>query len=81
MLTSIANDGRRDGFALPLLCQIVANVSVPVIASGGGGSSQHCADALRMGAAAVLLAGALHDQTLNIPTLKYELRQQGWDLR
>ena len=41
LLTSMNNDGTKDGFALDITKQISEAVNVPVIASGGAGSMEH----------------------------------------
>ena len=41
LLTSMNNDGTKDGFAIDITKQISEAVNVPVIASGGAGTMQH----------------------------------------
>jgi cyclase len=46
-------------------------VSVPVVASGGGGESIHVVEVLSAGGAdAALMAGALHDGTTTVSEIK-----------
>ena len=62
LLTSIDRDGSRQGYDLELTRQVAARVSVPVVASGGGGSAEDVHEVLTSGrASAALLAGILHD--------------------
>jgi imidazole glycerol phosphate synthase glutamine amidotransferase subunit len=61
LLTSWDRDGTRDGCDLELLRAMRRAVTVPVIASGGVGESQHVADAIAAGADAVLAASIFHD--------------------
>src|SRR5215218_6169652 len=46
LLTSIDRDGARTGYDLELTRAVAAAVPVPVIASGGAGTSQHVRDAI-----------------------------------
>jgi cyclase len=47
LLTSMNHDGTKKGFALDITKQLAENLSVPVIASGGGGTMQHFADVFK----------------------------------
>ena len=46
LVTSMDRDGTKSGYDLPLLRAICDEVSVPIIASGGGGSAEDMAAAL-----------------------------------
>jgi imidazole glycerol-phosphate synthase subunit HisF len=82
LITSIDQDGRRDGYDLELTARIVEAVGVPVIASGGAGTAEHVRDAfLLAGADAALLAGILHDGTTTIGELKERLATAGIPVR
>src|SRR5688572_4720216 len=79
LLTSMDADGTLAGYDLELTCTIAEAVSVPVIASGGAGTSSHFAEVLREGKADAALAASLfHDGKLGIPKLKQDL--QGWGI-
>ena len=66
-------------FTLPI---IAANVSVPVIASGGAGTKEHFYDALTVGGADAALAASLfHYKELEIRELKRYLRERGLPMR
>jgi len=79
LLTSIDRDGVRGGYDLELTRAVADAVTVPVIASGGAGSPEHLRDGFtRGGAAAVLLAGILHDGLTTVGALKEALA--GWDI-
>jgi len=79
LLTSIDRDGVRGGYDLELTRAVSDAVSVPVIASGGAGSPEHLRDGFTEGgAAAVLLAGILHDGLTTVGALKQALA--GWDI-
>jgi cyclase len=58
LLTSIDRDGTRAGYDLELVARVSAAVSVPVIAAGGAGSTDHLRQVLSAGAAAAA-AGSL----------------------
>ncbi len=82
LLTSIDHDGGRSGYDLELLSRVSRAVSVPVVASGGAGSSRDVADAfVRGGADAALLAGVLHDGTTDVLSVKSALRAAGIEVR
>jgi imidazole glycerol phosphate synthase glutamine amidotransferase subunit len=82
LLTSRDRDGTRTGYDTDLLREAVAAApQVPVIASGGAASPGQIMDGLVAGADAALLAGALHDGSLSIGTIKQYLRQNGVEVR
>lgn len=82
LLTSMDCDGTKAGYDNQLNQLIAANVSIPVIASGGAGTKQHFADALTVGSAdAVLAASLFHYKELEIKELKKYLREQGIAVR
>jgi cyclase len=77
LLTSMQNDGTRNGFAVELTREVAETVSVPVIASGGAGKIEHFTEIFREGKAdAALAASIFHFQEIQIPILKNELREQ-----
>ncbi len=80
LLTSIDADGTRTGYDLELTAAVAEAVSVPVIASGGGGEAAHVAEVLEV-AQAALLASILHEQPARLATLRAELRGLGVALR
>ncbi len=59
LLTSMDRDGTRDGFHIPLTRAVSDAVSVPVVASGGAGSFDHLAEAVRDGGASAVLAASI----------------------
>jgi len=82
LITSIDQDGQRNGYDLALTAAIAEAVTVPVIASGGAGSAAHVRDAfLLAGASAALLAGVLHDGTTTVRALKAALAADGIAVR
>ena len=80
LLTSIARDGSRSGFDLTLTRQVRDAVDVPVIASGGAGSAEHVADALRVTDAA-MVASIVHENPAGLPGLRREIEALGIVLR
>ena len=82
LVTSIDQDGRRNGYDLELTARIVEAVSVPVIASGGAGSAEHMRDVfLLAGADAALAAGIFHDGTTTVREVKRVLADAGIAVR
>jgi len=74
LITSIDQDGQRNGYDLELTGRIAESVSVPVIASGGAGSPDHVISAFRQaGADAALVAGMFHDGTYTVSQVKQHL--------
>ena len=80
LLTSMNADGTRAGYDLELTADVAQAVSIPVIASGGGGGASHVAEVLEV-AQAALLASILHEQPERLATLRAELRGLGVPLR
>ncbi|MFL5928258.1 MAG: imidazole glycerol phosphate synthase subunit HisF [Gaiellaceae bacterium] len=80
LLTSIDADGTREGYDLALTSSVAANVSLPVIASGGAGNAAHVAAALGV-AQAALLASILHEDPQRLSTLRDEVRELGVPVR
>lgn len=82
LLTSMNNDGTKNGFANEITKLISENVNVPVIASGGAGNMQHFSDAFTKGKAdAALAASVFHYNEINIKDLKQELRNKNIEVR
>jgi len=86
LLTSMDRDGTRSGYDLEMLRSVADAVSVPVIASGGGGSAEDLAHALDDGpqgghCQAALAASIFHFKETTIPEVKRELIARGLPLR
>ena len=82
LLTSMNNDGTRNGFALDILGRVSEAVSIPVIASGGAGSKEHFREVFeRTGVSAALAASIFHFGEITIPELKHYLRTQNISIR
>lgn len=82
LLTSMNNDGTKQGFALDITKTLSETLPVPVIASGGGGTMQHFTDVFQTAHAdAALAASIFHFKEIAIPDLKEYLAQQGITMR
>ena len=82
LLTSMNHDGTKQGFALDITRQLSSSLSVPVIASGGGGKMEHFVDVFENGKAdAALAASIFHFKEIAIPELKGYLRDKGISVR
>ncbi|MGK5092427.1 imidazole glycerol phosphate synthase subunit HisF [Deltaproteobacteria bacterium TL4] len=76
LLTSMDTDGHQDGFDLEITSKISNALSIPVIASGGGGTLDHFAKALTLGKAdAVLAASVFHYGKYTVEQVKQYLHQ------
>jgi cyclase len=82
LLTSMNHDGTKQGFALDITGTLAAELSVPVIASGGGGGMQDFLDVFTTAKAdAALAASIFHFKEIAIPDLKHWLREKGVEVR
>jgi cyclase len=82
LLTSMAHDGTKEGFAIDLTRTVSEMVSVPVIASGGAGTREHFLEVFNQGAAdAALAASVFHFGEIPIPQLKQYLSEHGIPIR
>ena len=81
LLNAMDADGTQDGFDLELIRLVRAEVSIPVIASGGAGAVEHFPPAVDAGADAVLAATVFHFGTLRIGEVKAALTAAGHPVR
>ncbi len=81
LLNSMDADGTKDGYDLPLLRAVRAEVRVPVIASGGAGRLEHFVPAVEAGADAVLAASVFHFGDLTIGEVKRAVGDAGFPVR
>lgn len=82
LITSIDQDGRRNGYDLDLTASVARAVEVPVIASGGAGQASHLRDAFLLGGAdAALAAGIFHDGTTTVAEVKRVLAASNISVR
>ncbi len=82
LLTSMDADGTKEGYDVALTKAVAGAVTIPVIASGGAGTSEHFFEALTTGGADAALAASLfHFGELPIGTVKQELALKGVRVR
>ncbi len=82
LLTSMDRDGTKSGFDNELLARISEVAPVPLIASGGAGTIEHCIDAITDGKAdAVLAASIFHFREIEIADLKQVMHEAGIPVR
>lgn len=78
LLTSMDQDGMKNGFDLGVTRAISEAITLPVIASGGVGNLQHLADGILHGKAdAVLAASIFHFAEFTVPEAKAFMAEQG----
>jgi cyclase len=82
LLTSMDTDGVQTGFDCDLTRAISRATSIPIIASGGAGSTDHFLRVLTEGEAdAALAASIFHYGTYTVEQLKEELDRRGIPVR
>lgn len=82
LLTSFDRDGTKDGYDLELTRSVAEAVGIPVIASGGAGSPEHCADAVQQGKAdAALVASIVHYGEWTVADIKDVMERRGIPVR
>lgn len=82
LLTSMNNDGTKNGFAIDITRSVSEAVNIPVIASGGAGSMQHFAEVFQQTkASAALGATVFHFGEIPVPALKQFLKAQDIPVR
>ncbi|MCE5177820.1 MAG: imidazole glycerol phosphate synthase subunit HisF [Porphyromonadaceae bacterium] len=82
LLTSMNNDGTKNGFAIDITRSVSEAVNIPVIASGGAGTMQHFAEVFQQTkASAALGATVFHFGEIPVPELKQFLKAQDIPVR
>ena len=82
LLTSINSDGTMSGYDIELTRQVCAEVSIPVIASGGAGNYEHMFEALDRGKASAVAAASIFHFTHQTPIeAKKYLNKKGIHVR
>lgn len=82
MLTSMDADGTLAGFDIPMTKAVTDLVSIPVIASGGAGSPEHCYEAVTDGGAqAALVSSIVHYGQYTVGQIKEYMRGRGVAVR
>jgi imidazole glycerol-phosphate synthase subunit HisF len=82
LLTSVDCEGTRRGFDVALLKAVTDAVSVPVIASGGMGNTNHLIEVVKQGKAnAVAMADILHYRRISLSDIREEANKAGIKVR
>lgn len=81
LVTSMDTDGVKEGYDLELIKNIVENVEIPVVASGGAGNVRDFYDVFQVGADAALAASIFHYGTYTAKQLKEELKEMEINVR
>jgi len=81
LLTSWDRDGSGIGYDTALLRAARAVTTAPIIASGGGASSDHFVNAFEAGADAVLAASIFHFNETTVCAVKQALDERGQEVR
>ena len=82
LLTSIDSDGTKNGYDILLIEQIVNNVGIPVIASGGCGKPEHMIDVFKnTNVSAALAASIFHYETHSVNRVKQLIKENGIEVR
>ncbi len=82
LLTSMNHDGEKCGFANDITALLTRTLTIPVIASGGAGSSSHFEEVFSLGRAdAALAASVFHFGEISVGNLKEYLYENGISVR
>ena len=82
LLTSMDQDGSKNGFAIELTRAVSERLHIPVIASGGAGQKEHFTEVFREGKAdAALAASIFHFGEIPVPELKAFLQKENIAVR
>ena len=82
LLTSMNNDGTKDGFAIEICDLISKSTNIPVIASGGAGNANHFSEVFtKTDVSAALAASIFHFSEVAIPDLKQDLKSKNISIR
>jgi imidazole glycerol-phosphate synthase subunit HisF len=82
VVNSIDADGTKEGYEIHLTRQIAEAVTIPVVASGGGGKPEHLFEVLTEGKAdAALVASMLHYDEYSVREIKEYLASRGIKVR
>jgi cyclase len=82
MITSIDNDGRGVGYDVDLVSNVTQAVNIPVIASGGAGSSNDIVNVCKLsGCDAIAVSSIIHYNTSTINTIKNNMLNNNLKVR
>jgi len=82
LLTSMRNDGTKEGFSIEITELVSSNLNIPVIASGGAGMKEHFKEVFTATeCSAALAASIFHYGEIDIRELKEYLKNEGIEIR
>ncbi len=82
LLTSMNNDGTKNGFSIDITKAVSEAINIPVIASGGAGQKEHFKEVFQQTKATGGLAASIfHYNEIPIPVLKQYLRTNKINIR
>jgi cyclase len=82
LLTSMKNDGTKEGFSLEITELISRIINIPVIASGGAGTKEHFREVFRnTKCSAALAASIFHYGEIDIREIKEYLKNENIEVR
>jgi cyclase len=82
LLTSMNNDGTKEGFAIEITGEVSRSVNIPVIASGGAGTRHHFKQVFcYTDCSAALAASIFHFGEIDIRDLKQYLKNENVSVR
>ena len=82
LLTSMNNDGTKQGFAIDITNAVSSVINIPVIASGGAGTKEHFVEVFEnTKATGALAASIFHFGEIPIPVLKQYLKEKNINIR
>lgn len=82
VLTSVDQEGTRQGFDAELVCAVSRQLQIPVIASGGFGAPPDLVDLVQAGGAdAVAIADAFHYRRYSVDQVRRHARAAGIPMR
>jgi cyclase len=82
LITSVDREGTRQGFDINLLSEVSAEVSVPIIASGGMGKPGDFIDAVKIGGVdAIAMADILHYERFTLSEIRNTAQNTGIKVR
>lgn len=82
LITSVDQEGTRDGFDDELVKAVTAATNIPVIASGGMGTADHAVSVAGAGeVSAIAMASVLHFETVPLADVRARLSDAGISVR
>lgn len=82
LLTSVDREGTAEGFDLNLISAVREKVDVPLIVGGGCGKVDHAVELMRhVDVDAIAFGSLFHYDWVDIPTLKKQLADAGFEVR